>query len=183
MQSLQGYFLISTPKMPDPRFQERVVYLCAHTEEGAMGLIINQPTLDISFADILRSADIPVPETAFPPVYLGGPVEMNAAFFLFSSEYIAASQVNVSSTVALSSDPQLLRDVANGNGPESYIFALGYAGWAPGQLEYELMAHGWLLLPANDEVLFRTPDEIKWKRAAELHGIDIATFDDVIGTA
>jgi putative transcriptional regulator len=183
MQSLQGYFLISTPKMPDPRFQEKLVYLCAHNEEGAMGLIVNQPTLDISFADILRSANIAVPETAFPPVYLGGPVEMNSAFFLFSSEYKGENQMAVTGTVSLSSDPQMLQDVANGQGPLSYIFALGYAGWGPGQLDYELTEHGWLTLPADDVVLFRTPDEHKWKRAAQLYGIDITTFEDIVGNA
>ncbi len=183
MQSLQGYFLISTPKMPDPRFQERVVYMCAHTEEGAMGIVVNQPTLDISFEDILRSADIPVPETKFPPIYLGGPVEMNAAFFLYTSEYNVKNQMAISQTVCLSSEPQILKDVASGEGPESYIFALGYAGWGPGQLENELTANGWLTLPSDDKVLFHTPDEMKWKSAAELYGIDITTFEDVIGNA
>ena len=183
MQSLQGYFLISTPKMPDPRFQERLVYLCAHNEEGAMGLVVNQPTYEISFADILRSADITVPEITFPPVYLGGPVELNAAFFLFSSDYVAKSQIAVSKTVALSSDPQILRDVAFGQGPSSYIFALGYAGWGPGQLEYELTDNGWLTLPADDQVLFQTPDEAKWKQAAKLYGIDITTFENIVGSA
>ena len=183
MQSLQGYFLISTPKMPDPRFQERLVYLCAHTEEGAMGLIVNQPTFEISFADILRSADIPVPQIMFPPVYLGGPVELNAAFFLFTADYVVKSQIAVSETVALSSDPQILRDVANGQGPSSYIFALGYAGWGPGQLEFELSDNGWLSLPADDRVLFQTPDSDKWKQAAQLYGIDITTFENIVGSA
>lgn len=183
MQSLQGYFLISTPRMPDPRFQERLVYLCAHSEEGAMGLIVNQPTLDISFADILRSADIPVPESTLPPVYLGGPVEMNTAFLLYSSDYTTGNQMIVSPTVSLSSDPQILKDISRQKGPEHFIFAIGYAGWAPGQLENELSVNGWLTLPAEDEVLFRTPDELKWKRAAKMYGIDITTFDDVIGTA
>lgn len=148
-----------------------------------MGLIVNQPTLDISFADILRSADIPVPESSLPPVYLGGPVEMNTAFLLYSSDYTTDNQMIVSPTVSLSSDPQILKDISLQEGPQYFIFAIGYAGWAPGQLENELSVNGWLTLPAEDEVLFRTPDELKWKRAAKMYGIDITTFDDVIGTA
>ncbi len=183
MQSLEGYFLISTPKMPDPRFQERLIYMCVHNEEGAMGLIVNQPTFEVSFDDILRSAHITVSEKTFPPVYLGGPVELNAAFFLFASDYVANTQIAVSDTISLSSDPQVLRDVAMGTGPHSYIFALGYAGWGPGQLEYELTENGWLTLPANDQVLFQTPDDDKWKQAAQLYGIDITTFEDIVGTA
>jgi putative transcriptional regulator len=183
MQSLQGNFLISTPKMPDPRFQERLIYMCVHNEEGAMGLIVNQPTFEVSFADILRSAHIAVPEKTFPPVYLGGPVELNAAFFLFASDYVAINQLAVSDTISLSSDPQILRDVAMGKGPHSYIFALGYAGWGPGQLEYELTENGWLTLPADDQVLFQTPDDVKWKQGAQLYGIDITTFENIVGTA
>ena len=148
-----------------------------------MGLIVNQPTFEVSFADILRSAQITVSEKSFPPVYLGGPVELNTAFFLYASDYVANTQITVSDTVSLSSDPQVLRDVAMGEGPQSYIFALGYAGWGPGQLEYELTENGWLTLPANDQVLFQTPDDAKWKQAAQLYGIDITTFEDIVGTA
>ena len=148
-----------------------------------MGLIVNQPTFEVSFADILRSAQITVSEKTFPPVYLGGPVELNTAFFLYASDYVANTQITVSDTVSLSSDPQVLRDVAMGEGPQSYIFALGYAGWGPGQLEYELTENGWLTLPANDQVLFQTPDDAKWKQAAQLYGIDITTFEDIVGTA
>ena len=183
MQSLQGYFLISTPKMPDPRFQEKLVYLCAHNEEGAMGLIVNQPTMEISFADILQSADIQTTQQMFPPVYLGGPVEINSAFFLFSSDYSCQNQLNITENICLSSDPQMLRDVAQGDGPSSYIFALGYAGWGPGQLDYELTENGWLTLPAKEKVLFNTPDEEKWKQAAQLYGIDITTFENIVGNA
>jgi putative transcriptional regulator len=183
MESLQGYFLLSTPKMSDPRFQEKLIYLCAHNNEGAMGLIVNEPTEDISFADILRSADIAVPDISFPPVYLGGPVELNAAFFLFSSDYSCKNQLSISKTVALSSDPQMLRDVAGGTRPLSYIFSLGYAGWGPGQLDFELTQNGWLTLPANDDVLFQTPDGNKWKKAAQLYGIDITTFENIVGNA
>lgn len=183
MDSLQGYFLISTPKMPDPRFQERVVYLCAHTEEGAMGLVINQPLPDIQFADVLRGIDIKVPEKELPPVYMGGPVGLDTGFFLYSSDYTSKNQLEVSSTVFLSSDLEIFNDISGGHGPRDYIFVLGYSGWGPGQLENELTVDGWLTLPASDEILFRTPDDLKWKRAAQKYGIDITMFGDVVGTA
>ena len=183
MNSLQGQFLIATSQMPDPRFQEQVVYMCAHNEEGAMGLVINQPIPNVTMADILRSAKIPVPEGVLPPVYMGGPVEVDTAFFLFSSEYETEHYLEVSPTVRLSRDPQILQDLGRGQGPKEYIFLIGYAGWASGQLENELSMNGWLTLPAEDEVLFRTPDDQKWQKAARKHGIDIELYGDVIGTA
>lgn len=183
MESLQGYFLIATPKMPDPRFEERVIYICAHNDEGAMGLVINQPIFEITLEDILRNADIPVPSQPLPAVYMGGPVETNAAFFLYTSDYEAQSYIEVTDTVRLTRDPELLHDVAQEKGPKSFIPALGYSGWAPGQLENELTVDGWLTLPANDEIVFHTPDEVKWKKAAQLYGIDISLYGDVIGSA
>lgn len=183
MDSLQGGFLISTQQMPDPRFQERVVYMCAHSDEGAMGVIINQPVEHITIADILKSADIPMPDFPLPPIYIGGPVDMNTAFVLFTTDYKTENQLPISETVSISSDLQIVKDIAAGRGPKDYLFLLGYSGWAPGQLENELTVNGWLSLPASDDILFHTPDELKWKRAAERYGIDITVFGDVVGTA
>ncbi|MEJ2034507.1 MAG: YqgE/AlgH family protein, partial [Deltaproteobacteria bacterium] len=183
MNSLQGQFLIATSQMPDPRFQEQVIYMCAHTEEGAMGLVINQPLPNVTMADIFRGAQVPVPEQELPPVYMGGPVEMDTAFFLYSAEYQTEHFLVVSETVHLSRDPKFLQDIAQGIGPHNYLFLIGYAGWAPGQLEHELTVNGWLNLPSADEVLFHTPDELKWQRAAQMHGIDIELYGDVLGNA
>lgn len=183
MESLQGYFLIATPKMMDPRFEERVVYICVHNDEGAMGLVINQPIPDITLADILRNANMPVPSQPLPPVYLGGPVETNSAFFLYTADYEAKSYIEVTNSVRLSRDAELLHDLSQGEGPASVIPALGYSGWAPGQLEYELSADGWLTLPGKDEIVFNTPDKLKWKKAAQSYGIDIELYGDVSGSA
>lgn len=183
MESLKGSFLIATPHMPDPRFHKMVVYLCGHVaHEGAMGLIINHPTTH-SLADVMRGADIKVPETTLPPVYLGGPVEMEAGFFLFSNDFDGANFMQVSENLRLSSDVDILRAIAHGKQPENYLFALGYAGWAPGQLENELTDDGWLVLPGDAEVIFNTPDEKKWEKAALKLGIDISTFGEVVGSA
>lgn len=183
MESLQGSFLISTSKMPDPRFREKLIYMCGHTDEGAIGLVVNNPLPDVTLDEILMSANIPVPDFELPPVYIGGPVEMESGFILYTADYHAKNQMEVSSTVCLSSDPQILQDIVLYNGPEKYLFLLGYAGWGPGQLESELTDNGWLILPAEDTIIFETPDPMKWKVAAQKFGIDISTFGDVVGNA
>jgi putative transcriptional regulator len=183
MESLQGSFLISTSKMPDPRFQEKLIFMCGHTEEGAIGLVVNNPLQDVKLDEVLKSADILVPDFELPPVYLGGPVEMGSGFILYTADYHAESQLQVSATICLSSDPKILQDIALNTGPSKYLFLLGYAGWGPGQLENELTDNGWLMLPAEDDVIFNTPDPMKWKVAAQKHGIDITTYGDVVGSA
>lgn len=183
MESLQGNFLISTTQMPDPRFAESLVYLCSHSHEGAMGIVVNKPLLGISIADVLHGTGMELTLNNSPPVYLGGPVDIETVFFLYSSEYRVEHQMEISSSVSLSSDPQILRDLSCNRGPLHFVFVLGYAGWGPGQLENELTTQGWLTFPAEDEVLFRVPDELKWKRAAEIYGIDITTYEDRLGTA
>ena len=181
--SLAGTFLVSTPQMPDPRFEEHVIYICAHSEEGAMGVAINQPNRVFSMAEILRGAGLPVPEGELPPVYICGPVELESAFILYLSNYTAEHRLDVSDTVSLTRETRVLEDIARGRGPKNFLFLLGYTGWGPGQLEHELMANGWLSVPASDHLIFDTPDEIKWRAAAMHFGIDIATYEDVIGNA
>lgn len=181
--SLAGTFLVSTPQMPDPRFEEHVIYICAHNDEGAMGVAINQPNRALSLAEILRGANLPVPQEPLPPVYIGGPVELESAFILYLSGYIAEHRLDISDSVSLTRETRVLEDIALGRGPQQYLFILGYTGWGPGQLEHELMVNGWLSVPANDEIIFHTSDEFKWRAAAMQYGIDIATYEDVIGNA
>ncbi|HEB69221.1 MAG TPA: DUF179 domain-containing protein [Desulfobulbus sp.] len=183
MESLNGHFLISTPQMPDPRFQEQVIYLCAHNEEGAMGLVINNPNHEITLLDVFHGANLPLPEGPLPPVYVGGPVELDAGFILFTSDDKDCFSLTVTDNVSLSRDARLLEEIARGEGPEDFLFMLGYAGWGPGQLETELMDNGWLTVPGDIETLFHTPDENKWKMAAQRYGINISVFGDVIGYA
>ncbi|MFC1837625.1 YqgE/AlgH family protein [Thermodesulfobacteriota bacterium] len=183
MESLQGYFLLSTSKMPDPRFREKLIYMCGHSEDGSIGLVVNNPLPDVTLDDILINTSIAIPDFDMPPVYLGGPVEMESGFILYTSDYHADNHMQVSPSVCLSSDHKILQDIAHRNGPENYLFLLGYAGWGPGQLENELTDNGWLTLPAEDDIIFNTPDPIKWKVAAQKYGIDITTFGDVVGSA
>ena len=181
--SLAGTFLVSTPQMPDPRFEEHVIYICAHNDEGAMGVAINQPNRIFSLAEIISSANLPAPQGDLPPVYIGGPVELESAFILYCSDYIAEHRLDISDTVSLTRETKVLEDIALGRGPKNYLFLLGYTGWGPGQLEHELISNGWLSVPANDEIIFNSPDEFKWKAAAMQYGIDIAIYEDVIGNA
>lgn len=181
--SLAGKFLISTPQMPDPRFAEHVIYICAHNAEGAMGVAINRPNLTIPFAEILQGIQLPIPDKELPPVHIGGPVDLESAFILFFSDYTTEHKIEVSKTVSLTRETRVLEDIANGKGPEKYLFILGYTGWGPGQLEGELLDKGWLTAPASDEIIFQLSDELKWKAAAMQYGIDIALYEDEIGNA
>ncbi len=181
--SLAGSFLVSTPQMPDPRFEEHVIYICAHNSEGAMGVSVNRPNHIFSLAEILQGANLPVPDKKLAPVYIGGPVELESAFILYLSDYSVEHKLDISETVSLTRETKVLEEIARGGGPSTYLFILGYTGWGPGQLENELLENGWLTLPASDNIIFNMPDELKWKAAAMQYGIDIATFEDVIGYA
>lgn len=181
--SLVGHFLISTPQMPDPRFAEHVIYICAHNEEGAMGVAINRPNLSISLAEILQGADLPVPKGDLPPIHIGGPVDLESAFILYLSDYSTKHKLEISDTISLTRETRVLEDISLGKGPGEYLFILGYTGWGPGQLEAELVENGWLTLPARDDIIFSMDDSEKWKAAAMQFGIDIAVFEDQIGYA
>ncbi|BHH83239.1 YqgE/AlgH family protein [Desulforhopalus sp. 52FAK] len=181
--SLAGKFLISTSQMPDPRFAEHVIYICAHSADGAMGVAVNQPNFSIPFAEILQGIQLPIPDSDLPPVHIGGPVDLESAFILYFSSYPTEHKIEVSKTVSLTRETKVLEDIANGIGPDKYLFILGYTGWGPGQLEDELVDRGWLAVPASDEIIFQIDDENKWKAAAMQLGIDISLYEDEIGYA
>ena len=184
MDSLAGSFLVATNQMPDPRFGEKIIYMCSHNEnDGAMGLVVNHPIDGITLEAIYNSMKIDVPDIHFPPVFLGGPVDLDAAFFLHSSEYTPAQHIDVTERIRLSRDPQILRDIALFRGPKDYRLMLGYSGWGPGQLENELMQDGWLTLPADYEDIFEVQPELMWKKITAKHGIDIRLFGEITGTA
>ncbi len=184
INSLTGYFLIATPQMPDPRFARKVIYMTSHEpEEGAMGLILNQPIEDVSLAVLYESMHLPVPEVKLPPIFLGGPVELEAVFILHSSDYTARHCHEINAEIHMSRDPQILRDIADCKGPRDYLFFLGYSGWGPGQLEYELAQDGWLTLPADYEDIFSLSHEEMWEKITLKNGIDICLFGDVTGKA
>lgn len=183
IDTLTGSFLLSTRQMPDPRFTEQVIYICSHGHEGSVGIAINKPEPTLSLKEVLLTNNLPVPKDMTAPVYIGGPVEPNAAFILYQSNYSTDQHLEVSSTVYLSRSTKVLEDIAHGCGPEKFLFTLGYAGWGPGQLEQELVSQGWLTVPAQDSIFFDVPDKDKWHHAAALYGIDISTYQDYVGYA
>jgi len=171
---LAGQLLIAMPGMGDLRFDRSVIFLCAHSAEGAMGLIVNKPAPDLNFADLLAQLKIPASvELADTRVHFGGPVEHGRGFVLHSAEYtVQESSLAVSSDFAMTATVDILQDLARGAGPARSLLALGYAGWGPGQLEGEIQANGWLTAPADAELVFGLRDSEKWGAALRSISID-----------
>jgi putative transcriptional regulator len=178
---LDGHLLIAMPLMSDPRFARSVVYLCAHSEEGAMGLIINQRAPHISFPDLLerlgivrsKTEDDRSREILSMSIHVGGPVETGRGFVLHSADYFANdSTLPIEDGVCLTATIDILKAIAAGEGPDQAILALGYAGWSPGQLENEIQANGWLNCPADPDLIFDPDVESKYTRAFAKIGID-----------
>jgi putative transcriptional regulator len=183
MESLIGNFLVATPQMTDPHFHQQVIYLCGHNTEGAMGLAINAPHPEITLFDILHSQSLAIPDGPMSPVYQGGPLGLDTGFILSSSEILDRYAVKVPPGVYVSRDSRLLEDISLSQGPECFLFILGYTSWGPGQLEAELVANNWLLVPADLDVLFYVPIAQRWKMAAQRFGIDIMALGDTVGRA
>lgn len=169
------------PVMSDPRFARSVIYMCAHSEDGAMGLIINQRASHISFPDLLERLGIVssngddgiTDEVGRMSIHVGGPVETGRGFVLHSSDYFADdSTLPIENGVCLTATIDILRAIATGTGPNHAILALGYAGWSPGQLESEIQANGWLNCPADPDLIFDPNIEAKYARALAKLGID-----------
>jgi putative transcriptional regulator len=170
--SLAGSLLVAMPQMSDPRFERAVIFMCAHNEEGAMGLVINKLFDQLSFGDLLDQLEIPAgPRTQPIRVHAGGPVEAGRGFVLHSDDYLREGTMLVDSGFALTATVDILRAIADGEGPRSSILALGYAGWGPGQLETEMASNGWLHVPADPDLVFGNDLDHKWLRALQKLGI------------
>ena len=171
---LSGTLLVAMPQMGDPRFERAVIYLCAHTAEGAMGLVVNRALEDIRLPDLLRQLSIPDSGSSDAiQVHFGGPVETGQGFILHSADYMQDSTLMVGGSVGLTATLDILKDIARGAGPHRSLLALGYAGWGAGQLESEIQANGWLIVPADEMLLFDHDLETKWERALAKIGVDI----------
>ena len=171
---LEGQFLVAMPGMGDPRFEHTVIYLCAHSADGAMGLIINKPAPDVRFGDLLEQLKIQAEGTlGDQQVYFGGPVEHGRGFVLHSDEYfVPDSTLQIAGGASMTATVDILKDIAGGHGPAMSLMTLGYAGWGPGQLESELQSNGWLSCDADDEIIFHMRAEKKWEAALKKIGID-----------
>lgn len=179
-----GQCLVAMPGLMDPNFARSVIYVCAHTEDGAMGLVVNRPIMQLSFTEILNQLGIdstPACETI--RVHFGGPVEAARGFVLHSAEYIHDTTLLVDDHIALTATTEVLRAMAEGAGPRQSLMALGYAGWSPGQLDAELKENAWLTVEPDEALLFETASEKKWDTAIRKLGVDPAMLSDSVGHA
>lgn len=189
---LDGQMLIAMPSMRDERFARSLIYMCAHSSEGAMGIIVNHPAANINFADLLVQLDvipasdlILLPQRAGTvPVLRGGPVETGRGFVLHSSDFfIENSTLPIDDGICLTATLDILKAIARGDGPLSAVLALGYAGWAPGQLESEIQGNGWLHCTADLELVFGSDVDAKYEKALKKIGIDLGMLSSEAGHA
>jgi putative transcriptional regulator len=182
---LTGKLLIAMPGMGDPRFDRSVIYLCAHSADGAMGLIVNKPAPDLAFADLLDQLGIASGPAAIRlPVHVGGPVEHGRGFVLHSADYgRAGATLGIDDRFGMTATLEILEDIAKGEGPRAALLALGYAGWGPGQLEDEIQRNGWLTAEARESLVFATPDAEKWAAALADIGVDARLLSSSAGRA
>jgi putative transcriptional regulator len=182
---LDGKLLLAMPGMGDPRFEKSVILICAHYPDGAMGLIVNKPSADLSFSGLLSQLSIPrAPEGRDIQVHIGGPVERGRGFVLHSKDYAGGpATMWIDGGYGMTATLDILEALANGGGPQSALLALGYAGWGPGQLETEILANGWLTAEARDDIIFSHDDAAKWTKALKTLGIDPLTLSSSAGRA
>lgn len=182
---LTGKLLIAMPGMADMRFEKSVIFVCSHSSEGALGLIVNKPLEGLPFRDLMTQMDIPVTEmTPRIPVMFGGPVETDRGYVLHSNEPSnSPAALAVTSEIALTPTIDILRAIARGTGPEKFLFALGYAGWGAGQIEDELAGNGWIHCDADAELVFREDASSKWPLALAKLGANLSGLSSDIGHA
>jgi putative transcriptional regulator len=182
--SLAGQLLVAMPQMADPRFARSVVYLCAHSADGAMGLVVNRLIDSLTFQNLLEQIGV---EQAIAgddmPIHFGGPVESSRGFVLHTADYVQDSTLVIEEDIALTATIDVLKAIARGEGPERRVLALGYAGWGAGQLDAEIQANGWLLVPADLDLVFGNDNESKWQRAIASIGIDLSLLSSEAGHA
>lgn len=182
---LAGQILIAMPGMADPRFDHSVILICAHSDDGAMGLIVNKPVDDLNFRDLLQQLSIPsVPQGRDIRVHMGGPVERGRGFVLHSADWRAEkSTLNVPGGFGMTATLDILEALARGQGPENALLALGYSGWGPGQLEAEIARNDWLTAEVPKGLVFAAEDSAKWAAALKAMGIDPLTLSATAGRA
>jgi putative transcriptional regulator len=186
LEDLTGKLLIAMPDMGDPRFHGSVVFLCAHSGDGAMGLIVNKPMPDVRFSDLLDQLEIEHgPDTPDISICYGGPVELRRGFVLHSAEYHGDrdERLGVDDRFAMTATLDVLEDIARGTGPAKALLTLGYAGWGPGQLEGEIRENGWLTADAAPDLVFGTRMEGKWEAALASLGVSPLTLSSEAGHA
>lgn len=181
---LTGQCLVSMPNIQDDRFDKVLVYICSHTKHGAMGFVVNKKIKEFSFNDLATQLPITLAQPLVPiDLHQGGPLDKVRGFVLHSADYQKDDTILIDDNIAVSSSIDVLTDIAFGLGPHDNLIALGYASWAPEQLEEEIKNNTWLVVPATPELVFRTKDEEKWQKALETIGIDVCRLSDCAGRA
>lgn len=187
--NLTGHFLTAMPNLTAPYFAQSVILICTHNQDGAMGIIINQPT-DMTYSALYKKINVPLNNSSLAnsAVLFGGPVQPDRGFVLHQSHQAWDSSLAITDTISLTTSKDILEAVALGNGPQHLLLTLGYAGWTPGQLEKEIADNAWLSVQAdNDEtlhqILFNTPHEAQLNATIALLGFDPAMLSDVAGHA
>lgn len=182
--NLTGHFLIAMPSLNDDYFNHAVTYICEHNESGSFGIVINQEA-GITLEQIAKEMKISSSEDydVNQSIFIGGPVEQGRGFILHRPHGNWQSSLIVSDSIALTSSKDILQAMINNQGPKNCIVALGYAGWAAGQLDNEMARNTWLSCPADEQIIFDTPTEKRWQAAAEIIGIDLSLLSTEAGHA
>ena len=181
---LTGQLLIAMPSMPDPRFERTVIYICAHSAEGAMGLVVNRLFDELTFIDLLDQVGVDTEDCSQTvPVHSGGPVESGRGFVLHSAEFTQEGTMAIDDRFSLTASVDILRSIAHGGGPKQSLLALGYSGWGPGQLESEIQANGWLTAPADAAIVFSEDLGEKWEQSIAKIGVDFSMLSGDAGRA
>lgn len=182
--NLTNHFIIAMPSLQDGNFSESVTYICEHDENGALGITINRPS-EISLSEIFSQLQINLASDHIieQTVLSGGPVQIDRGFILHTPTGNWDSSLKVTDNIAVTTSQDIMQAIADGKGPKKSLIALGYAGWGPGQLEYEISENAWLSCPATEEIIFDTPLEKRWRAAALLLGIDLQLLSNQTGHA
>lgn len=182
---LAGKLLVAMPGLGDPRFEHSVILICAHSGDGAMGLILNKPSNDLDFTSLLGHLDIPrAPQGRDIRVHVGGPVERGRGFVLHSRDYPSGpATMQVPGGYLMTASLDILEALARGEGPQAALLALGYSGWGPGQLEAEIQRNDWLIADAPETIVFAQDDGAKWMGALRTLGIDPVSLSPTAGRA
>ena len=182
---LSNQFLIAMPSLNDPNFARTVTYLCSHDESGALGIVINRP-LELTLSELLEHIQLPQPSSVALSdlaIYSGGPVQPQQGFVLHTPISDWESTLHITDSIGLTTSSDILRALAQNQGPDQLLVALGYAGWGPGQLEQEIVDNSWLSGPADPSIIFATPAHERWQAAASLLGVDLRLLSGDAGHA
>jgi len=182
LKKLKNFFLIATPSLHDTIFKKSIILICEHDKKGSMGLILNKPMINKKNKSLFID-NIFNDKKIDSKIYFGGPVNINTCFILHDSSYLTNETVQISKELSLTSNKKIISDLKKGHGPETYRLNIGYAGWDAGQLEEEIENGDWLLTPAQQNFVFKTPDEKMWVQSTEKFGLNIQDICGQSGTA